>query len=101
MATMAASEGMAVAVLHADGLHHSDRRRAGSLPSWKGTLQQRMGERRTCAATRSLAFQHLPTRMATQRRLCSSITVRNLSLRPSAVASNWKSMAQTWWGYSA
>jgi hypothetical protein len=32
------------------------------------------------------------------RRLCSSITFRNLSLRPSAVASNWKSMAHTWWG---
>jgi len=29
--------------------------------------------------------------MARQRRLCSSITLRNLSRRPSAVASNWKS----------
>ena len=31
--------------------------------------------------------------MARQRGLCSSLTLRNLSLRSSAVASNWKSMA--------
>ena len=38
--------------------------------------------------------------MARQKRLCSSITFRNLSLRPAAVALNWKTMAHTWWGCS-
>ena len=55
----------------------------------------------TSTATTSLALQRLPTRIARQKRLCSSITFRNLSLRPSAVASNLKSMAHTWWGRSA
>ena len=36
-------------------------------------------------ATMSLSLHRLHSRMARQRRLCSSITLRNLSLRPSAV----------------
>ena len=52
-------------------------------------------------ARTSLDLQRLPTRVARHRRLCSSITLRNLSRRPSAVASNWKSIAQTWCGCSA
>ena len=52
-------------------------------------------------ATTSFAFHRLPTRMARQRWLCYSITFRSLSLRTSAVATNWKSMAHIWWGCSA
>jgi hypothetical protein len=37
-------------------------------------------------ATLFLSLHRLHTRMARQRRLCSSITLRNLSLRPSALA---------------
>ena len=37
-------------------------------------------------ATTSLSLHRLHTQMARQRPLCSSITFRNLSLRPSAVA---------------
>jgi hypothetical protein len=47
------------------------------------------------------ALQRRPTRITGDRRLYSSITFHNFSRRPSALASNWKSIAQTWWGCSA
>ncbi len=48
--------------------------------------------------TTVLASQDRPTRMARASRVCSSTMFNNFSLRRSAVSSNWKSRAHTWFG---
>ena len=42
-----------------------------------------------------------PTSIRRHRRVNSSMTTRNFSLRPSLVSSNTKSYVHTWFGYSA
>ena len=43
----------------------------------------------------------LAATIASASRVCSSTTLSSFRTRPSAVWSNWKSSAQTWFGRSA
>ena len=49
-------------------------------------------------ATTSSAVQDRPTSMASASRVNSSTMLHSFSLLRSAVSSNWKSMAHTWFG---
>src|SRR5918994_7811664 len=56
---------------------------------------------RSMMATTSSALQCRPTSVARASRVCSSTMLHSFSLLRSAVSSNWKSMAHTWFGRSA
>ena len=56
---------------------------------------------RSSVAAVASALMRLAATTASASRVCSSTTLSSFRTRPSAVWSNWKSSAQTWFGRSA